>query len=75
MTPERMAVGRKAIDALIEMLPPTGSAFPIKARKRWLDAMAATLILVYGVDGEIVTKIDGDEISIEPKAPEHEAKD
>ena len=65
MTPERAKVGRKAVDALIEMLPPSGSVFPIEERKRWLDAMGATLRLIYGTEGEITTKIDGDEVRIE----------
>lgn len=57
MTPERARVGRKAIDALMEMLPPPDTVFPVEERKRWLDAVAATLRLIYGTDGEIKTTI------------------
>lgn len=61
MTPERARVGRKAIDALMEMLPPPGAVFPVEERKRWLDAMGATLRLIYGTEGEIRTTVDRDD--------------
>lgn len=73
MTPEQARVGRKAVDALIEMLPPSGSVFPVEERKQWLDAMAATLRLIYGTEGEIKTTVDGDEVHV--KAIDGKRKD
>lgn len=65
MTPERARVGRKAIDALMEMLPPPDTVFSVEERKRWLDAMAATLLLIYGTEGEIRTTIVSEDICVE----------
>ena len=64
MTPERTSAGRKAVAALIEMLPPPGAVFPIEERKRWLGAMGATLVLIYGGDREIRTQIEDDSVRI-----------
>lgn len=64
MTPDRAATTRKVINALIDMLPPTGSVFPVAERKRWLDAMAAALVLGYQQDADVHTTIKGDEIEV-----------
>lgn len=65
VSPERAKVGLKAVHALIEMLPPTGAVFPLEERKRWLDAMGATLVLIYGLDGEVRTTIEGDGVRVD----------
>lgn len=63
VSPERRECTRKMIDALVDMLPPPDSVWPVDERKRWLDAMAAVLILSYGLDCDVRT-------TIEPAEPE-----
>lgn len=60
ISPERIIATRRVIDALVAMLPPIGSVFPVDERKRWLEAMAAALILGHGFDTKITITVVND---------------
>jgi hypothetical protein len=66
---ERAAVGRRVLDELVGLLPPTGAAFPIQERAKWLRAAEAVLTLTHGVEGRISIEVIQDEIVIRVMVP------
>ena len=61
---ERVALGRRIVDELVRLLPPSGAVFPIEERAKWLRAVEAVLTLTHGVQGRISIEIVDDEIVI-----------
>ena len=44
---QRLAYQDALLIGLLHMLPPIGNTFPEKKRKRWLEAVEATLDMLY----------------------------
>lgn len=58
MATDRAEVARRVLNELVRLLPPVGSEFPVEDRADWLRAMAATLALAHGFEGQIIIEVE-----------------